>query len=60
MVNSFDDDEDDFINFDLATAAPVVSAPLEVQAVIEHHYAAVENDGTDSHRYEEPPSDFDD
>ena len=55
MVNSFEDDEDEFINFDLATAAPIV----QPEPLIEHQYAALEHHVDDKHRYEEPPEDFD-
>ena len=53
MVNGFEDDDDDeeFMNFELAVEAPTrpLEEPLE-EILLDHHYAALE----DHHRYEEP------
>ena len=59
MVNNFEDDED-FINFDLAldeppcqTISPVIVHTTETS--FEHEYAALEDNVNTIHRYEEPP-----
>lgn len=51
MVNGFEDDDMEFINFDLATPNVVQDQPL-----IENQYAALEENAEESHhRYEVPP-----
>ncbi len=51
MVNGFEEEDDDFINFDLAMAAP--QRPITQDVLLDHQYAAIEE--TNCHRYEEPP-----
>lgn len=51
MVNGFEEDDDEFIDFELAVAAP--SAPVQEETLLDHQYAAIEE-----HRYEEPPGDW--
>ena len=62
MVNSFEDDEEDFINFDLVLNETQPTIPEHkivkehTETNLEHEYAAVEDTLTiDVHRYEEPP-----
>lgn len=52
MVNGFEDDEMEFINFDLATPTPNI---VQDEPLIEHQYAALEESDGSHHRYEVPP-----